>query len=158
MKALSVRNPWAALIARGQKTIEIRTWRTAYRGPLVIVASASPCSAEDRAEFNLPADVPRGCMVALCDLTDVRPARAGDARAACCDIDAGDYAWCLSNVRRLEPSPVRGRLNLYDVPDELVKLVSGLASGEPLQVAPAELAPRRVRRAVSSCGRDLTRC
>lgn len=32
--ALSVRQPWAELILRGQKTIELRSWKTGYRGPL----------------------------------------------------------------------------------------------------------------------------
>lgn len=38
MKALSVKQPWAALIASGEKPYEVRTWRTDYRGPLVICA------------------------------------------------------------------------------------------------------------------------
>ena len=32
MKALSLMEPWAALIAAGVKSIETRSWRTAYRG------------------------------------------------------------------------------------------------------------------------------
>lgn len=39
MKALSVRQPWATLIAIGAKRIETRSWRTRYRGPLAIDAS-----------------------------------------------------------------------------------------------------------------------
>lgn len=38
--ALSVRQPWADRIARGIKTIELRTWRTNYRGPLLICAAS----------------------------------------------------------------------------------------------------------------------
>ncbi len=38
MKALTVRQPWASLIAVGVKTIETRSWRTEYRGPLAIHA------------------------------------------------------------------------------------------------------------------------
>lgn len=33
---LTVQAPWAQMIATGDKTIENRRWRTAYRGPLVI--------------------------------------------------------------------------------------------------------------------------
>ena len=33
MKALSVPQPWAEVIARGEKTIEVRTWSTKHRGP-----------------------------------------------------------------------------------------------------------------------------
>ena len=38
MKALTVRQPWASLIAAGVKTIETRSWSTKYRGPLAIHA------------------------------------------------------------------------------------------------------------------------
>jgi len=40
MKALTVRQPWAHHIAQGLKTIEVRSWRTSYRGPLLITALA----------------------------------------------------------------------------------------------------------------------
>lgn len=39
MKALSLRQPWAWLVAAGYKTIETRTWGTKYRGLLLIHAS-----------------------------------------------------------------------------------------------------------------------
>ena len=38
-KAISLRQPWAELVASGQKTLIGRTWRTHYRGPLIVVAS-----------------------------------------------------------------------------------------------------------------------
>ena len=38
MKALSIRQPWAELIVAGLKDIENRTWRTDYRGPVLIHA------------------------------------------------------------------------------------------------------------------------
>lgn len=38
MKALTIRQPWASLIALGVKTIETRSWRTNYRGPIAIHA------------------------------------------------------------------------------------------------------------------------
>jgi hypothetical protein len=42
MKALSVRQPYAALICAGVKTVENRTWTTDYRGKLLIHASGKP--------------------------------------------------------------------------------------------------------------------
>lgn len=39
MKALSLTQPWASLIAIGAKRIETRSWPTAYRGPVAIHAS-----------------------------------------------------------------------------------------------------------------------
>jgi hypothetical protein len=41
VKALTILQPWASLIALGAKKIETRSWRTDYRGPLAIHASKS---------------------------------------------------------------------------------------------------------------------
>ena len=39
MKALTLFQPWATLVVYGLKHIETRSWRTSFRGPLVIHAS-----------------------------------------------------------------------------------------------------------------------
>ncbi len=39
MKAISLHQPWASLVATGVKTIETRSWSTKYRGPLAIHAA-----------------------------------------------------------------------------------------------------------------------
>ena len=39
MKALTLTQPWATLVAIGAKTIETRGWSTSYRGPLAIHAA-----------------------------------------------------------------------------------------------------------------------
>ena len=41
MKTLSIRQPWASLIANGIKNIENRSWKTNYRGRIYIHVSAS---------------------------------------------------------------------------------------------------------------------
>ncbi len=45
--ALSVKQPWAALLAAGVKSVEVRTWPTTRRGPLLIHAGKVP---DDRPE------------------------------------------------------------------------------------------------------------
>lgn len=42
MKTLSIKQPWASLIAHGIKDIENRTWATKYRGTIYIHASGKP--------------------------------------------------------------------------------------------------------------------
>ena len=42
MKALSLWQPWASLVALRVKTIETRSWSTSYRGPLAIHAAKRP--------------------------------------------------------------------------------------------------------------------
>lgn len=48
MKALSVKSPHAQRIALGQKTLEIRSKRTHYRGDLLICVSQRPAAGEHR--------------------------------------------------------------------------------------------------------------
>ena len=82
MKILSVRNPWAWLLVAGHKDIENRTWRTSYRGPLLIHASLGadpenfmPKQREwiEESGIVIPDDndLPRGAIVGSVTLTDV---------------------------------------------------------------------------------------
>ena len=135
---MSIRQPWVELIVSGEKSLEIRTWHTAYRGPLAIVASAKPViyvcrdcaewsgrasAATRRGKARLcpecgaeVAPLPTGACVAVADLVDCRQVRDGDEGPACCDLDGTEIAWVLRNVRPLaEPFPVKGRLGLYEV-------------------------------------------
>lgn len=103
MKALSVKQPWANLIAAGEKTIETRTWATDYRGKLLIVSSKKP-----------PIE-PAGCAVAIATLVDSRPMTVADEDAAGCRIYPRAVAWVFEDVQPVQPFPVRGQLGIYEV-------------------------------------------
>ena len=45
--AISIKQPWAALVVRGVKTIEIRRWPTARRGRVLIHAAGMPDNRPD---------------------------------------------------------------------------------------------------------------
>jgi len=115
MKALSIKQPWASLIASGQKTIELRTWHVDYRGDLIICASSTP-------RRGTPYELgPLGVALCVVTLDDIVPASDLDAVAACeSSIKPGEYAWHLSNVRPFEPFAIKGRLNIWEPPAELV--------------------------------------
>ena len=50
MKAITLIQPWATLVAIGEKKIETRSWTTDYRGPLAIhAAKGMPAAARDAA-------------------------------------------------------------------------------------------------------------
>lgn len=103
-KALSVKQPWANLIASGRKTIETRTWRTNYRGVILICSSKQP-------DTPLPA----GYIVAMAELADCRVLSLRDEKAACCDCSFGGYAWVLQNIQRVKPVPIKGELGIFEV-------------------------------------------
>ena len=113
MRALSVRQPWAELIASGRKSVELRTWRTNHRGPLVIVSGAGLFRAPPES-FGLSRSIPRGSLICLVDVVDVVPATAEHSPLACCDVSPGEWAWVLANPRRLPARPVKGQLMLFE--------------------------------------------
>lgn len=71
--ALSVKQPWAALLVAGAKTVEVRTWPTARRGTVLIHAAKNP---DPRAEGWARIDTPepkalanlRGGLLGVADL------------------------------------------------------------------------------------------
>lgn len=104
MKALSLKQPFANWVAEGKKTIETRTWRTNYRGDILICASLSGTGE------------PKGVALCVVGVVDVRPMRSTDEIAACTSVYPRAQAWILDNLRVLtEPFPVKGQLGLYDI-------------------------------------------
>lgn len=112
VKAISIKQPWANMIATGVKTIETRTWATKHRGPLLIVSSKRP---------NIE---PAGCAVAIVDVVGCSPMTTKDEPAAGCPVYENAQAWVLANVRRVKPFPVKGQLGIYEV--ELPEGVKGI--------------------------------
>lgn len=141
MKALSLWQPWATLIAIGAKQYETRSWATAYRGPLVIHAAKSneglACISQPPFRLALAGqhwnhvnDIPRGVALCIVDLVDcIRTEKLhsylSEQERAFGDYSDGRYAWSLINVRPFNaPIPMRGAQGLFDctVPlDELEK-------------------------------------
>lgn len=115
MKALSLHQPWASLVAVGVKTIETRSWSTLYRGPLAIHATlkrppyavvgvglAGPVRGDDPHWAMDLRDgqrirLPLGGVVATCMLVDVVPmVHSGEEGAIrTLDIDADGSLWIV---------------------------------------------------------------
>ena len=70
MKALTLKQPWASLIANGYKKYEFRTWKTNYRGPILIHAGKGiEKDALVRVKkYNL--DFPAGRIIAKVNIID----------------------------------------------------------------------------------------
>lgn len=103
MKALSIKEPWASMILSGKKVIETRTWKTNYRGPILLCASKSPKSKIS------------GMAFAIAELTACMPMVKDDERFACCDNYPNANSWFLENIKKIKPFPVKGQLGLFEV-------------------------------------------
>jgi hypothetical protein len=107
-RALSIRQPYAWLIIAGHKTIENRTWKTAYRGRLLIHAALETYPFEHPAyrSIKLPDRLDRGGIIGEVTLEDI-VTESNDPWFT------GPYGWILANPRALPFQPCPGRLRLW---------------------------------------------
>lgn len=106
MKALTLSPDWAMLVFQGEKTVDFRTWKTDYRGDVVLCSSAKKM---------------RGCIsghaLMIANLSDIVPFTRQHLDAAAMDSmpKQKGFAWIFDNFRMLYPVPVKGRLGLFDI-------------------------------------------
>lgn len=146
MKVLSLTQPWASLVAIGEKCVETRSWGTRHRGPLAIAAAKGmPRACKDlildrvfsdalvRGGYKTPRPILELCghIVAIVDVVDCLPTdgyfvqrRLGQlvesGRSECVfgDYSVGRFGWLTTNLRRLaRPIPAKGTLGLWEYPD-----------------------------------------
>jgi len=144
VKAITLLEPWASLIAVGAKKIETRSWSTKYRGPLAIQAGKSlkawhmdlawkePFFSALVSQHTETGGIcySRGCVIATCNLVDiikmtpefidfVKLIKGYEYDFG--NYTVGRYAWILENVKRLaEPVPAKGKLSLWEWEGERV--------------------------------------
>lgn len=138
--ALSIRQPWLELVLQGRKTIEVRTWSTKYRGPLLLHASRS-LDVDACNRFGIQSgNLAFGAVLGVVDLIDCRRFTCDTwqelfpAHLNVRDYKNGLTGWILRNPRRVAPIPLRGRLGLfavedYDVSTAMSRFSAGLVSG-----------------------------
>lgn len=128
MRALALKQPWASLVASGRKTIELRSWRTTYRGPLIVVASMKTHPHLDARALGIDdmKALPHGVVLAVVDLVDVRPFARGDE--SCAFFDPGDdrcFSWTLRDARPLRKHvALVAKLGVFRVDPAIVRAVA----------------------------------
>lgn len=121
MKALTIRQPWAWLIAAGHKDIENRSWSTQTRGLIAIHAASAPapnyaavCERIQR-EFGIvvPTDLPRGGIVGLMEID-------GCAQSSNSPWFVGPWGFHIADACELSFVPLAGKLSFWELPDHMV--------------------------------------
>jgi len=138
MKAISLWQPWASLIAAGGKQIETRSWAPpkAFIGQPLAICSTKYTLKEVLADAWRTPEIrefmrsngmimdrlPKGAVVAVCVLggsvkiTEGLAASLSPLERAVGYYAPGRFAWILENVIALrEPVPVIGRQGFFDV-------------------------------------------
>lgn len=140
MKALTIKQPWATLIALGEKKFETRSWQTKYRGPLAIHAGKTidkeACEdywiKETLAKHGIKSweELPTGVVIATTELIECHKIGLGVGKVFTTTetgpvidgleyefgfYEEGRYAWELSNLNvLLEPMSAKGQLSLWE--------------------------------------------
>lgn len=121
-KALTVKQPYADLLTRvvyrdengeyhAEKTIEVRTRNTNYRGDLLICSSAKPV---------LPGRE-SGVTCGFVELYDTKPVEQftpEDWAATCIpenERPRKGFGWLMKNPRRVVEMPIKGQLGVYNL-------------------------------------------
>lgn len=123
MRALTVLQPWAWAILHAGKTVENRTWPTAYRGPLLIHAGKSRrlvgCDMPPAVDPPDPAELVFGAILGLVDLVDCVPVEKRPDDVWAC----GPWCFVLANPLPIKPVACAGALNLWEPPAGELKAV-----------------------------------
>ncbi len=124
MKVLTIKQPWATLIMDGHKRFEFRSWKTKYRGELLIHAGKGiDKEAMRRLEKYIPKDMPTGQIlgkVILVDCIKMSPDFKEILLKENKDIYTDstfkeNYGWQLENIEKFdEPIEAKGRLSLWE--------------------------------------------
>jgi len=119
MKVLSIKQPWASLIVNGYKKYEFRTWKTKYRGEVLIHASKSYDQRIDQfASLNI--DFPIGQIIGKVEITDcieVNDQLKGELvkENELVYRNASGYAFKLENIQKFENGTnIKGQLGFFD--------------------------------------------
>ena len=70
MKVLTLKQPWATLIAEGLKEYEFRSWKTNYRGKVLIHAGLGFDSKDLKRFASLGYEFPQGQIIAIVQIDD----------------------------------------------------------------------------------------
>lgn len=136
MRALSLWQPWASLVAYGEKLWETRAWHTNVRGRVAIHAAQS----QDGYSYMLDGvhkslltkhghpgfdSLPFGSIVAVVDITRcipteewraTHPGLRGEYQLG--NYSHGRFAIRLENLIRIEPLKCAGRQRFWNLTDE----------------------------------------
>jgi hypothetical protein len=141
MKAISIQQPYASFIGAGLKKYETRTWKTDYRGDLLICSGLKKGKnlkivyhnfklLFNHESYELPLlydRLPFGKALAIVELTDcvlmtdIFIQSQTHSERSLGHWELGNYAWELKTKKIISSSiQIKGQLGLFNVNDNLL--------------------------------------
>ncbi len=128
MKVLTIREPWATLIVEGYKKYEFRSWKTNYRGKILIHAGLGIDKdiINEFSSYNV--NYSKGAIIGEAYITDCIKVSENFINELC-KIDSTvydkrnyseKYAWKLENIKKYnKPIYIKGKLGLWNYDGEI---------------------------------------
>ena len=123
MKVLTLKQPWATLVAEGIKKYEFRTWKTNYRGKVLIHAGAGVEKKELAILKDLNLEYTSKRIIAEAEIEDclelddnLNKKIINENNIAYGSKYRTGYAWKLKNVKKLDINKeINGKLGLWNI-------------------------------------------
>lgn len=125
MKVITIKQPFATLIAEGYKRYEFRTWKTKYRGEILIHAGKGIDKKAMKKFECLGLEYPSGCIIAKATITDcvfvdndlkkkLKKENPLVYSGVVNDEYWDGYGFKMENVEKIEPIYINGKLGLWN--------------------------------------------
>ena len=130
MKVISIKQPYASLIAYGYKKYEFRTWKTNYRGQIYIHATKNIDKQAMEKYKDLNLDYKTGCIIATANLSNcleindefrnyIRPKNVYPyIYNSVLNNDKNKYAFEMTKIKVIKPIYINGQLGLWNYEEE----------------------------------------
>ena len=123
MKVLTLKQPWATLVSEGIKEYEFRSWKTNYRGKVLIHAGAGIDKKEMERFKDLNLKYPSKRIIAEVEIEDclelddkLNQKIISENNIAYGSKIRTGYAWKLKNVKKIKSSKeINGKLGLWNI-------------------------------------------
>lgn len=125
MKVITLKQPWATLVAEGIKKYEFRSWKTNYRGKILIHAGCGIDKEGMKMVKNLNLEYPSKKILAEVEIIDCLELNEhlnnkiiSEKNIAYGTKQRTGYAWKLDNVIKIDSTKqVNGKLGLWNIDD-----------------------------------------
>lgn len=123
MKVLTLKQPWATLVAEGIKKYEFRSWKINYRGKVLIHAGVGIDKEEMKKFKNLNLEFPSRRILAEVEIEDclelddnLNKKIISENNIAYGSKYRTGYAWKLKNVKKINvDKEINGKLGLWNI-------------------------------------------
>lgn len=124
MRVITLKQPWATLVAEGLKKYEFRSWKYNYRGEILIHAGKGIDKEAMNKFKNMNLDFPSSKIIAKVNIVDCIQLNPEINKKIILEnelvygnkLDRVGYAWVLNNVEKIDDDKeVSGKQGIWNI-------------------------------------------